>query len=218
MTVNNAADGTAPRDRPDDGTGRDNADRDDDLHRPNRWNDQRRRHDRRPGRLDHAPQLGAGAAVTGRRRHDLRRRPDDHRRQPLAQRGTDRHHHVRRRDRNNDCRHRELDDEAEVTAGRASSTSPSQPSVTVNNAVDGTGTNTVTPLTTFANTATTETFTYTAPTGGMTNGPISVDVRRAGQHRRPASAPARSFRAPAPSRLRARRPRSAACRSMPAQR
>ena len=48
--------------------------------------------------------------------------------------------------------------------------------MTVNNAADGTGTNTVTPLTTLAGTATTETFTYTAPTGGMTNGAVTIDV------------------------------------------
>ena len=50
------------------------------------------------------------------------------------------------------------------------------PSVTVNNAADGSGTNTVTPLTTLANTATTETFTYTAPAGGMTSGAVTIDV------------------------------------------
>ena len=62
------------------------------------------------------------------------------------------------------------------TAGGGLTNIAAQPSVTVNNAVDGSGTNTVTPLTTFANTATTETFTYTAPTGGMTNGAVSIDV------------------------------------------
>ena len=51
-----------------------------------------------------------------------------------------------------------------------------QPAVTVNNAVDGSGTNTVSPLTTLAGTATTETFTYTAPTGGMTNGAVTIVV------------------------------------------
>ena len=62
------------------------------------------------------------------------------------------------------------------TAGGALTNIGAQPSVTVNNAADGTGTNTVTPLTTLAGTATTETFTYTAPTGGMTNGAVTIDV------------------------------------------
>ena len=34
----------------------------------------------------------------------------------------------------------------------------------------------LTPLTTLAGTATTETFTYTAPTGGMTDGAVTIDV------------------------------------------
>ena len=81
-------------------------------------------------------------------------------------------------------RHRD-DDDRRWRTGRpsrsrpraaGSPTSPSSPSVTVNNAADGTGTNTVTPLTTLAGTATTETFTYTAPTGGMTNGAVTIDV------------------------------------------
>ena len=46
----------------------------------------------------------------------------------------------------------------------------------MNNAADGSGTNTVTPLSTLAGTATTETFTYTVPTGGMTAGAVTIDV------------------------------------------
>ncbi|MHB8643094.1 MAG: OmpL47-type beta-barrel domain-containing protein [Gaiellaceae bacterium] len=51
-----------------------------------------------------------------------------------------------------------------------------QPSVTVNNAADGTGTIGVAPTTVLAGTVNSETFTFTAPTGGMTNGAITIDV------------------------------------------
>ena len=74
----------------------------------------------------------------------------------------------------------------------------SQPSVTVNNAADGSATNTD-HLTTLAGTATTETFTFTAPTGGITNGADTIDVPPAGPHHNSPPAPDRSQRASARS-------------------
>ena len=147
------------------------------LHRPDRRHDQRRRHHRRPRRLD---------STTDRRRRRPGHRQHRHRR--------------RRRARPATVSGVTLNAGATLTitytAGTATTTTGAatwttkqkstaggtltpigtRPSVTVNNAADGTGTNTVTPLTTLAGTASTETFTYTAPTGGMTNGAVSIDV------------------------------------------
>jgi uncharacterized repeat protein (TIGR02059 family) len=62
------------------------------------------------------------------------------------------------------------------TAGGTLTNLGAQPSVTVNNAADGTGTVSISNSPVLAGTTQTETLTYTAPTGGMTNGALTIDV------------------------------------------
>src|SRR5207247_2026601 len=65
--------------------------------------------------------------------------------------------------------------EKSTAAGTLSAVAGTQ-TVTVNNAADGTGTIGISTSPVLAGTANTETLTYTAPTGGMTNGSVTVDV------------------------------------------
>ena len=62
------------------------------------------------------------------------------------------------------------------TSGGTLTNLAAQPSVSVSNAADGSGTVGVTPTSVLAGTSNTETFTFTAPTGGMTNGAVTIDV------------------------------------------
>ncbi len=62
------------------------------------------------------------------------------------------------------------------TSGGTLTDLAAQPSVTVDNAADGSGTVSISTSPVLAGTTQTETLIYTAPTGGMTNGALTIDV------------------------------------------
>ena len=146
------------------------------VHRPHRRHDERRSKGHRPDRLDRAAARGRRRSGHYRRRLALRQRPDDHRGLALTQRRPDRDDHVHKRDSDLDRRRAVVERPAEVHVERLVQR-PRRVAVHLGRQCSRRHrNNAVAPLTTLAGTATTETFTYTAATGGLTNGGVKIAV------------------------------------------